>query len=282
MNSVPIDVELIIVDMPEKFVRLVHIDTARLTLLSFGDVNAENAILHLGADVVLIDAGWEVEAAGELADAAFGEPVLGVVLGLVVLLLLFDLTRGRDLGLGSSLGSTFGFIFDCGVMALTLGFFSFGDGTAYMSVLNMAGRRCPGRVVALDFAANEHGLRLGELNVNVFLDHSGQLAVEFVGVSDLADIKLGLPVQETCPTAIGLCILARVGVKVVEKTEEGSEGGVIVVKVAREESHRADLGAGRLKRCLLHNARESSRNSRAAGLHEVFVGMSFCSVESVV
>ncbi|KAG7128786.1 hypothetical protein HYQ44_014840 [Verticillium longisporum] len=62
---------------------------------------------------------------------------------------------------------------------------------------------------------------------------AGQLAVEFIGVIDLADVKLGL---EGDGAALLTLTLARVCVKVIEKAEEGGEAGlrarVRVVKVA--------------------------------------------------
>jgi len=70
--------------------RLVDSDLAALVLLGLGDQDAENAVLHRGLDVVLVDASREAESAGELANAALRDPVLGCRL-LWFLLLLGDL-----------------------------------------------------------------------------------------------------------------------------------------------------------------------------------------------
>jgi len=64
--------------------------------------------------------------------------------------------------------------------------------------------------------------------------------VQFVVVSQLADVKLWLEVRDA--GARTRSPLAGVVVKVIEETEERSEGGIGVVKVAREEgSHCAGL-----------------------------------------
>jgi hypothetical protein len=73
--------------------------------------------------------------------------------------------------------------------------------------------------------------------VDVLLVHTRELAVEFIALFGLADIKLRLPGRDLART------LARVGVKVVKEAEERSEGSVRVgvVEVSGEESHFVGL-----------------------------------------
>lgn len=53
-------------------------DLAGLVLLSLGDHNREDAVLHGSGDGILVDADREGEGAGELADGALRDPVLGL------------------------------------------------------------------------------------------------------------------------------------------------------------------------------------------------------------
>lgn len=119
---------------------------------------------------------------------------------------------------------------------------SLSDGAAHRSVLDEASWGSAGGVGALRSAANDHGLRVGELDVNVLLVDARELAVELVGVVGLADIELGLPAGDVgSATALAL---TRVVVKVVKEAEEGSEGSVGVVEVSGEESHFEVLVVG--------------------------------------
>lgn len=111
----------------------------------------------------------------------------------------------------------------------------FGDGAAHRSVFDELGVGRSGVVGALRLAADEQSLRLGELDVDIFLSKAGELAVEFVDVSRLAHIKLWLPSGHGGSATF--LSLARVAVKVVEETEEGGERGVGVVESSREEGH---------------------------------------------
>lgn len=211
-------------------------------LLSFGDSDAEDTILEAGRDSIVVDTRREVEASGELADTALGEPILGMV-GFILLDHLLSLLGlwfrnlivvviGVKLGLVLILDS--GVV---GVLALAARCVTaLGDGTARLGVLDEASWRSTGSVGALSLAADEHGLRLGKLNLNILLLHAGELAMELVGLTSLTDIKFWLPVGKAAATSA--LSLTRVAVKVIEKAEEGSERGVgVVVEVAREESH---------------------------------------------
>jgi len=77
--------------------------------------------------------------------------------------------------------------------------------------------------------------------VDVLLLHTRKLSVELIGFVSLPNIELGLPVRQSRATTMVLrtVALARVAVKVLEKTEERSEGDLGGVEVALEESHVA-------------------------------------------
>jgi len=216
---------------------LLNVDASRLVLLGLGNNNAQDTIVELGRNVVLINSSGEVEASRELAEAALCEPVLGLIsrllLNVIVLLLVGDLSAGL-VGLGLLL------ILDGSVVVVLVLLAALGDSALGFVALDEASGRSASSVGALSLAADEHGLRLGELDVNIRLLHAGEFTVEFVGLSGLADIELGLPVAEAAAaSAISvLSALARVAVEVVKKTEERGEGSVGgVVEVAGEESH---------------------------------------------
>jgi len=100
--------------------------------------------------------------------------------------------------------------------------------------------------------------------VNVLLVHTRELAVEFIALLGLADIELGLPGRDLART------LARVGVIVLEETEERSEGdaGVGVVEVSGEESHFVRLGVvDGFESVVLQVGRGSLRKRRFARVH---------------
>ena len=242
---------------------LVDSDAAGLLLLSLGHDHAEDTILEVGGHSVLIDAGREVEAARKLSDAAFGEPVLGLVsglLGILLLRLLHDLLEAGFVRLG------FGLIFDGSLVAVAVPTrLALGDGTSGGVIFDGATGGRASRVGALDLAANKHGLRLGEFDVDVILAHARKLAMELVGFTSLTNVELWLPVLEARSATLtaGRSALTRIVVKVIKKAEEGSERRVVggVVEVAWEESHCADLVGRRLgrRRDNLEVARESSR-----------------------
>ncbi|KAI6770593.1 hypothetical protein HG530_005222 [Fusarium avenaceum] len=213
-------------------------DASRLVLLGFGDNNAQNAVLESSRDVVLVDASGEVEAARELAEGTLGEPVLGLVSGLLLTLLgvfvLGDLiaafVRGGFLLILN--GSV------VGVLVFLMFLTTLSDSALVFSTLDKGSRWGAGSVGALSLAADEHCLRLGELDVNILLAHAGELAMELVGISSLADIELWLPLAEAGASGTVLSLaLARVAIEVVKETEERGKGSIGVVKVAREESH---------------------------------------------
>lgn len=218
-------------------------------LLGLGHRDAENAILEIGSYTVLLNAGGEAEAASEFADAALREPILGLVDGLLLSRGSLLRVMGDDLLLAFA-GLRLGLVLNSRLMRMAaLLSAALGDGTAHSGVLEMAAvGRSAGRVVALDSAADEHGLGLGELDANILLGHTRELAMELIGVGGLADVKLGLPGWESGTSPMGLTLsLARVAVKVIEEAEERREGGVgglLVVEGSREEGHCVDFWLG--------------------------------------
>lgn len=198
-------------------------------LSSLGNSNVQDAIFEIGRHVVLVDASREAEGARKLANAALGEPVLGRVGRLVFLRGLCDFAL------------TFGCVLDGRLVRRWLVL----DGSSGGVALYGAGRRSAGGIGPLDFALDKQGLRVGELNVDIFLAHAGQFAVELISSVGLAHIELGLPVGEAgAATLDGAIALSRVVVKVLEKAEERGEGGVGRVKVALEERHVASWYCG--------------------------------------
>jgi len=216
--------------------RLVDSDASRLMLLGLGHLDAEDAVLHAGADSVLVNARREAEASGELPDTALRKPVLGVILWLLWRALHFVDLVGLLRLLWCCVGV--GFVLDASLV-VDLRLLAFSDGTGLGRVLELASCRVAFGVGSLDPTADDHGLRFGEVYVDVLLAQAGQLTVQFVVVSQLADVKLRLEVRDV--GARTRCSLAGVVVKVLEETEERSEGGIGVVEVARKEGSHCAL-----------------------------------------
>ena len=241
-------------------------DASRLVLLGLGDSDAEDAISEASAHGVLINSGWEVESAGEFAERSLSEPVLGLV-GRLGRGLLLDLLLGL-LSFGNLrarlVGNRFIFVLNGGLMGVGLvGLFALlGDGTTHRGVLNEAGVGRTGMVRALRLAADEQGLGFGELDVNVLLADTRELAMELVGIFSLADVEFGLPGRQGSSAATLSLSLTRVVVEVVKEAEERSEGGVSVVERSREEGgHCACLFGDGVESSVLQVGRESSRKS---------------------
>lgn len=90
-------------------------------------------------------------------------------------------------------------------------------------------------------AADYKGLGVRELDDEVVLLDSGELAMKFEGGLRLIEVELGAD-DTVLATVIGAdsgapSLLARVVVKVVEKPEERTEAVVVVVDGAWEEGH---------------------------------------------
>jgi len=150
--------------------RLVDSDASRLVLLGLGHLDAEDAVLHAGADSVLVNARGEVEASRKLSDTALRKPVLGVVLRLLWRALHFVDLVGLFRLLWCCLGV--GFVLD-GCPVVVLGLLALSDGTGLGRVLELASWRVAFGVGSLDPAADDHGLGFGKFYVEVLLAQAG-------------------------------------------------------------------------------------------------------------
>jgi len=182
-------------------------------LLSLGNGDVQNTVLETGLDFVLLDEGREVEAAGEFSNAAFGNPVLGLV-GRFLRLCLCDLGTAAS---GSWLGSRRLFVLDCCLVFLIVRFLSsFGNAASGIGVFNKACWWSTGGVGALDAAANRHGVWIGEFNLDILLVHSGKFAVELVSVLGLSNVESWLESLDMIAAVAVVASLTAVTVKVVK------------------------------------------------------------------
>jgi hypothetical protein len=246
-------------------------------LLGLGGRDVENAVVEAGHDGILVDAGGEVESASKLADASLRDPVLGSVGRLLVL--------GRLGNIYLGLALCFSLILDSGFVRGL----AFANGGLLGRVLEEASGWAAGGVDALRLAANHHDLRLREFDMDVFLVDTRELAVKFVGVASLADVKLGLPMGHLGATT-AIVGLAGVGVKVVEETEERGEGGGVVVELGEEDHFER---CERLLERLLERLRDCIKSSCSVvdvcsadedcpgivGVMSCFIHGSRCSIE---
>lgn len=112
----------------------------------------------------------------ELADGPLRDPVLEFG-PLALLRYLLVVGAGSDLrGLGGL------FILDAGLVGVLVGF---GDAALALVVVAPV-------AFTLDAAFDDDGVRVDELDGDVLLVDARQLALEFVGVFDFADVELGL------------------------------------------------------------------------------------------
>jgi hypothetical protein len=223
--------------------RLVDGDLPSGVFLGLRDENAENAVLHGSLNVLGVDADGEGEASGEFTNAALADPVFLLrlhMLGLVLLPLLGNL---GVFGWSGCIGGVVS-IFDGGSM-VGLGFV--GDGSGGLGSFDEARRRCTGSEGALGAAADNDGLRIGELNFNILLVDTWQFAVELVAILHLLDIELrseGLHDVAAAAVFVVVWGALAVGVEVVKETEERVEGGRVAGgdEVGRQERHFACVG----------------------------------------
>lgn len=200
-------------------------DAASGIPLLLGDGDVQDTVAEASEHGLGIYVTREVEAASELADAALGNPVFGAILGS----LLATLFRGRA-DLGEAL------LLDRGLVVALRGLLARGDGPA-LSLLNARGGAR--RVGALDAAADDHGLGVGELDVDIILVHSRELAVELVVILRLSDVELWL---EGGPEVAAVfsprhLVTTLVGVEVLEEAEEGGETLVALSGSWKEDGH---------------------------------------------
>jgi len=214
--------------------RLGHLgdgNLSALVLLGLRHPDSEDAVLHGGFDAVLVHASGEAEGTSELPNSAFRNPVLGLILWLLGLLFLLFLFLGRDGGavvIGGFL------ILDGGFVAVVL-LTTLSDGAGGLGTLNKIAGRCAGLVCSLGAATNRQGLGVRELDFDVLLINTRKFTVQLVCVGKLPDIEFGgeglhMASMVMSITATGL----GVGVEVLEKTEERSEGWVRAHEGARK------------------------------------------------
>lgn len=190
----------------------------------------------------MFDPVVEVEASRELANGTLCEPPLGVVGGLwlsrfgLLGFLGFDYFRRSLLGLFGSLFTIVRdrlelLIFDGSLVRASL-LIDVADGIA-TGVLSDGSRCSTSCESTLFLAGDEDRLRIGEDDIDIVHVHTRELAMELISLLGLADVKLRLPLRNGTSTSV----LARVVVKVIEESEEGSERGVGLVESARGECH---------------------------------------------
>jgi len=196
---------------------LVNSNLAAFKLLSLRNQDAQNTILHRGLNLILIDANREAEGAGELADAAFRDPVLAGRSLLLLLLLGLRNLLGGFRAWGSWL---VGIVFDSCFVGVGLACVS--DGTRDGGTFDVAGGAGAALIVAFCAAADVEGLRVDELNLDVLLGDSWKLAVELVSGFNFLDVELGL---EGLQRAGVVATTSAVVVEFIEEAEEGCEGG---------------------------------------------------------
>lgn len=213
------------------FLLLVDGDAAALVLLGLGHDDGQDSVAKGGADLVVVDPARELEGAGELADAALRDPELVLRLGLRLLLrgrlALLDL-GDRGGGSGRSGGGGAGavildVILDRGLVRLVVVLLLL---RGLVALLEEAGWRRAGRVGALDAAADDDGLRVRELEVDVLLLDARKLAVQLIVVLSLPQIELGSE-SLNVPSVVAPVWLRRsvvgVLVEVVNEAEEAGE-----------------------------------------------------------
>lgn len=124
-----------------------------------GRNDAEDAVAKRGLDVVLVDAGWEAEGAVELAVGAFSHPVGRFIVGLSCLGRSHDSAR---VGVGSLA------VIRGGIIIILDGYFvRLGVGFVLVAVGHLA----------VDTAAHDQGMRVGEFDVHILSVEPGELAL---------------------------------------------------------------------------------------------------------
>jgi len=213
-----------------------NLDFAASSLLSLWHHDTENAVFQRRGDCITIDISWEAERARELADAALRDPVFGLRL----LLHLFLGPRGYT---GIVAVATILVLLGLVLVfnrRLVSRFALLGNGTTALAALNgfVSGWGALG-VTTLSTSVNDEGLTVGKFDLDVFLLDAGKLAVEFIVVVGLFDVKLWAESPEAVATVwvLGVGGGLIVVVKVVEEAEERMERGRVDA-CARTEAAR--------------------------------------------
>jgi len=194
---------------------LLNGDLLASLLLGLGDQDGQDAVLHGSMNSVLVNTDGEAEGTGELANAALRDPVF----------LLRLLMGGGRLGvlLGNLGGGGFGIlVLDGSLMSLLR------DSTFSSGCLDETSGASAGFVFALSTTLDCESIGVGEFDLNVLLVDAGKLAMEFITILDLSEIKLwGEGLQMSASG--GAVNIAGVLVELIEHTEERVERGGWVV-----------------------------------------------------
>jgi len=194
-------------------------DLAWLTSLGLWNHDAENAILQVCLDTIMIDIGWELERAMEAAKGALGDPVAGSILAFGDAVLL---------GLGDGGGRLV--LFRVGVVVVSI--LNGGLVRVVGSVSDTTGAVVIGADLGalLGVAGDGEGVVFGPFDVDVGLFDARELAVKFVGTLSFFDVELGIE------GALGAALLtgARGSVEFLCETEEWRE---FVMTTWEEDGH---------------------------------------------
>lgn len=220
---------------------LLNGDFAAFLLLSLWNDNAKNTILHASLDLILVDADREAERSGEFTNAALGDPVL-VFRFLRILLLggFGEFTTGFGTGWNCCI-----FIFDLWLVNFVFvfaGLSTIGDSARFGCIFNETSWWSSGSVGALSAATDVEGLLVDKFNLNILLLDAREFAVKFINLTGLLDVELRSETLHNIAAAVLRVAVATAAVlvEVVEKTEEGVEGGSLVRDVVSwEERHFA-------------------------------------------
>jgi len=173
----------------------------RLGFLHLWNNNRQDAILHAGLDIIMVNRIWEGEAAGKFANAAFRDPIgmLGFVFRDIFA------SGGSHFGARGGLSLLTGFLFATGIDLTCL----LGGSTAFFSEL-------------LSPALDGDGLFVGKRNDDIFLVNAREFAFENVVVFGFLDVELWC---EGTRGRVGQ--LLKFGEGVIEEVEERTHLGAV-------------------------------------------------------
>jgi hypothetical protein len=178
-------------------VDLLDVDLLRLERAGLGDDDGEDAVLQASLDILGVHAGGEGPSPGEATIGPLRKPVLGLILGGFADLLRrlrSHITSLRGGGGGSSRAWRRGLL-----LAVLNGSLVSLGGSGGLSGLVGRGSlgalsrfRWLGLAVAMRVSTYGEGLAVLPLDIDVLAGDAREIAMEFIGVPGLADIKPGL------------------------------------------------------------------------------------------
>jgi hypothetical protein len=186
---------------------LLDVDLSGLRSLGLGNKDAQDAVLEVGLDIVLVDAGGEGEGAVEFSNRALANPVLRrvlIVLGdVLVLRLLGDLVVG-----------VVGLVLDGGLVTelLLLG---------RITTLDEALRALTFLTGMLVTTRDGQRVVVGPLDVDVLLLDTRKFSMEFVSLLRFLHIELGS--EGTDAVELAVDVAEGLPIVLVEETEDRSE-----------------------------------------------------------